>query len=694
MRVANRFAEIMKPALPSAEILNDLIIDNWQLRWQVIEIFSRLNQQLKNHAHGSREQAGREKLGRRLATLLNGPQDQNLHLILTAAYFLGGGRFIFMVFRELGIDDSPEFYPGLAEIRKALSEPDRSPASFIDYFRLLFSSPRPIESTTAIAAELAIQIFSPETALPLLLELSPSGLRRKFLEQLAAKHPHHDFNDQIFSSPETLGRHPELLVLARLPLAPEACSHSVAAAEKLLQDPDPGPRETALRAIARLGLRPCRTRLEELSEPELPLLIARACLGDSGAGRELLRAASSWRPGKRLAALPGLACDTTPAALQRLEKSARKGDPTEKRLAHEALARNPSPEALATLRRLLFEAPDLKQRRSLLASLSRHAAAGPDPELARLLADWHNHAELYPELLEALAICADSQQLIELAASLKPPLLAPHLQELALFLTRYADAPEIRDTLNGLLFDLDWTFTYRLLLKLGPALAGKDLAILLKLLQESEELRGLSISARLTSTSDIPRFSEALADFLNRHPDRARELLERFIRQLFEGRLAAVENCIDRFRQLPAELQKTILSSDDPGAVRLETRLPLLHFQELLCQLPVNGGDALALVVHRTRRYNGFFRQAIIARMLTLIEHDPTLNTTEALPILHSLLDYLRQRPGFDSLRAQLLLRMNAIQRRARDLKIHLKVVQDRDLRILSITRKTSPAHP
>ena len=683
----------MKPTLPAPEILNDLSIDNWQLRWQVLEIFSRLRQQLRHHSHTSPEQLECERLSRRLAGLLNGPQDQNLQLVLTAAYFLGGYRFLFTVFRELGIDDHQEYYPGINRLKQALSETHRlRAATFTDYFQLLLCSPQAVESTTAIAAELVVQLFSPETALNLLLGIVAADTRRKALLMLDTRHPEHDFNPNIFTLTTPFDRYPELLHLVKLPLSPENYRQSLSAATGMLASSDSELQLIACQAAGRLGLTECLPRLREFPGPTTAALVARARLEDPEACRELTAAAASWRTAKRLAALPGLTGCTEPDTLARLEKNLRRGDPAEKQLAGRILALNPSPRALTVIRqRLLANPGSITERRILLAGLAEHRLAGPDPELAEHLAEWHNEPGLYPEILRVLAICGCSPEWQKIAAALKAPLTNPHLQELALFMACCFENSEIRKTLSELLFDLDWSFSYRLLIRLKPYLKGRDTALLLRKLQEGENNRGLSISELLTTTSDIPRFSDALADFLNRHPDWARKLLACFIQRLVEGELPTNEVLATRFRQMPLELQKTILFSDDPDTVHLETRLPLLHFRELLEKLPINGDNALIMVVHRTRRYHGFFRQAIIDQLLELLDHDPDLNTTEALPVLDQLLDYIRQQPGYDSLRQSLLFRMAAIRRRARDLKIHLKVIHDRDLRVISISRKNSP---
>jgi len=160
----------MKQNLPNPEIINDLLIENWQLRWKVLETFHRVRNRIRNHAQISAEQKDILRLGRKLAACLNGPSDRNLHLIMTAAYFLGGNHFLFLIFQHLGIDDSDDLYPAISDLKKNLCNEDHN-STFFDYFLSLLSSIESVERTTAVAAAIAIRIFSPEKALHLLISI-------------------------------------------------------------------------------------------------------------------------------------------------------------------------------------------------------------------------------------------------------------------------------------------------------------------------------------------------------------------------------------------------------------------------------------------------------------------------------------------------------------------------------------------
>ncbi|NPA25960.1 MAG: HEAT repeat domain-containing protein [Deltaproteobacteria bacterium] len=684
----------MKQSLPTPEILPDLVTNNWQLRWQVLEIFNRVRVAIRDHAQGSRPQRDRLDLGRRLAALLHSPEDQNLHLIVAAAHFLGGTSFLFLIFQHLGIDDRDEFYPELSKLKKELNHPD-SRYNFLHYFKILLSSEQAVESTTAIAAALAVRLFQPEQVLPLLISIPYPAARTEALHLLNQAHPRFSANHYLFQNEPSLRRHPELIRFITPPLSPEQVTICLELIGDLINEKSPGHVTVALEALGRLQLPEAMKLLERIDEKGFSSNALKARLGDTSACRKLLAEASSWRSRKRCRALDGLAFCEFPEAIAILHKSALKNDARERRVALEALGRNPSPEALSTLVSLLRQCQTTEECRLLLTLLARHPRAGTDAEIADLLADWHDEAELYPQLLEALEVFGYGPRWRKIVAGISPPVTAPHHQEIALFMTRYASFPEIRRDLARLLFDIDWGFSFRLLRLLLPHLQGcHDLQLLLRLLEEREEERSLSISELLTKVSDIPQFDDALCLFLNHHPETTDRLLRLFTNRLLSGELPSPEAIMTRFNQHDPELRKLILGVDRLADTRLETRLPLLYFQDLLQQIELPGSNALAMVVHRTRRYNGFFRQTISTALEHRLESDRELQETRALPLLNRFIDFIRRRPQYDQLREKLLFRLAAIKRRARDLKVFRNVTRDRDLRVIKVIKLSSTPAP
>ncbi len=92
-------------------------------------------------------------------------------------------------------------------------------------------------------------------------------------------------------------------------------------------------------------------------------------------------------------------------------------------------------------------------------------------------------------------------------------------------------------------------------------------------------------------------------------------------------------------------------------------------------------------MVHRTRKYNGYFRQTISSILSSIMDRDPQLLHTRSLPDLKAAIEFMRQRPHYDDLREKILHRIAEITRNATDLKIHLDATQKRSLRVISIKK-------
>ena len=678
----------MKQIIPTPKIIDDLLVENWQLRWQVFEIFHQVRISIRNHVQNSPEHQEFLRLGKKLAAHLNEPSDRNLHLIMTATYFLGGNQFLFLLFPHLGIDDSDDFYPALSKLKKALTneEPD---LSFFDYFHALFSSNKAIERTTAIAAAFAIRVFSAEKTLQLFIDIPHPESRSAAFDLFQEIYPEPYFNDYLFADGlELLTKQPELLRFITPPLTADQAQGCTIAANFLLAD-SPDNRTAAIRAIGRLKLDQCLPLLDEFQGDNLETATAHARLNNEYGCRELLTAAKSWHRKKRLAALPGLAFCNSFEALEVLKKRVAKGDLNERHIAFTALGRNKHPEALPFLIATLKQKHQNEEYRLLLSLLARHPNSTPNPETANLLARWYDNCDLYPELLEALAAFGYGNKWGKIVNAFTPPLLLPHHQKIALFMTRFADRPAIKKNLLALLTDIDWAFSYRLLILLQPHLNGKDLKTLLNLLQEHEKAHDLTIRERLLKGDDIPRFTDALCEFLNLNLVQADEILSRFIAELMEGDLPKNAELTARFQQQPADLKKLILEAGEFSSTLPEPELPLLHILRLLSEITLDGSNCLAAIVNRTRKYGGFFQQTISTLISIIIDHDHDLQNTQALPDLQAIINFLRQRPHYDELRQKILRRIAEITRNAKDLQIYLGATHDRELRIIKVRRNT-----
>ena len=678
----------MKTVIAAPEIIDDLLTENWELRWQVLEIFYRVQSGVRNHARTSKERQEVSRLGKKLSSTLNGPNDRNLQLIMTAAYFLGNNDFIFKIFSHLGIDDDDDFYPGLSKIKRELSKIGGK-LDFFDYFLALISSQTGVERTTAIATTLAINLFSPAKALELIIATPNPEVRSSSLDLLQEAYPEYCFNEFIFANKFThLNKFPELIRLIAPPLNHQQFCKCNAIISSLI------PQMTQLEpsiaaAIGRLQLNECLPLLNRLDDGNLMISTVRACLGEQESCNELLAASHSWQRKKRLAAIPGIAFINSLDAVTQLIRRARKGDRHERHLALAALALNHHPKALEFLILALKEAKSTSERRHLLSLLTRHPEAREDSITANLLSQWHHQEELLPELFEALSVFGYGDKWEAILCNYKTP-LQPEQKKIALFMARFADRPAIRRALIDFLNDIDWSFSFKLLSLLKPHYSGKEFKLLLNLLEYYETGHNLTIRERLTQGDDITNFSAALGDFLNHNQATAEKMISRFISELLDGSLASGNELKADFIKQPDELKKLFLETCDPPSNRPQASLPLLHMLRLLTQTSLEGCSSLATVVHRTRKYNGYFRQTISSLLSLILDRDSQLMHTRALPDLKEAIEFIRRRPHYDELREKILRRIATISRNAKDLKIYLGSAEDRSLRIISSKRLES----
>ncbi len=687
----------MKIQPPSPEIIQDLLTDNWHLRWQVIDLMHRVNLAFRDHARSSREQAACHHLGRRLTQTLSGPGDPNLHLVFTTAWFLGGYPFVFMLFNQLGIDDRDEFYPQISQLKKEICKPSAR-ASLGDYFsRLLSSRETAVELTTSIAASLTIRLFPPEKALNLLSAIPDSEIRFAALEEFRRICSGPELGSYLLQHLEILQENLPLLGLLRPPLSDKLRQRCLELVRTALESGDRRLEGGGLEAVRNLKLNEILPRLRKPGAKNPEYLCARAHLGETEACEALLGIGRSWRARSRCRAFAGLAACENPEAIALLRKSARRGDREERGLALSALALNPSLEALETLFELLRQTRDPETRRLLLRLVARHPRSGIDPEKADLLAGCYDEHKLDPELFRALERFGPGTKWPEIVNRFRPPLSFAE-QETALALARfYPDCPKLRPTLTKLLFDLDWSFSCRLFRRLSPHLAPRDLELILRFIRFFEEDQALSISERLKYLSEIEDFSEAMCLFLNQRPDTGRLLLKKIVQHLVQDGPPLYDLANSHFRQQPVALQKLILGLEDETEIEAghqEVRLPLLVFVKFLTEISLPGGSAESIIVNRTRKYRGFFREAVCELLESWLDDEPGLHETTALPRLNQLLDLLRQRPGYDKLREKLIEHLAAVQRKSRELKIFINIARNRDLRVIKVRHIHSSSPP
>jgi len=673
----------MKRDLLYPEIISDLLAENWKLRWQVFAIFSQVQLSLRNHARTSQESQAVRSLGQQLARTLNGANDHNLHLIMTAAFFLGGNAFIFQIFHHLGLDDSDEFYPELSKIKQKLGN-ESGKLSFFDYFMILLRAQPAVESTTAVAATLAINLFSAEKALLLILAIPYPQQRSLQLKLLRQAQPQHNFNEFIFTDNFTrLEKYPELIHLIMPPLncdQTSICDTIISTKLSRANRLTPAITET----IGRLELQEQLPRLTEFADKNLALTITKARLGDQVSQSQLLSTGSSWRRKKRLAALSGLSFIKNAAAVDKLQQRAVQGDRYERRIALTALAENLQPQALEFLVHTLKDSQTNSERSFLLNLLKHHPQVQPNAAIADLLAEWHDQEDLYPEIFEALAAFGCSDQWTEILNRCKPPLQRQQ-RTVALFMTGFAERPAVYKVLLSFLDDCDWDFSFQLLSALKDFFTGHEFRLLLNLLEKIEKSRKLTIREKLTLDTDKPAFDTALTDFLNTNPEIATAIIKNFTSELMEGSLPSSKKLRAGFTEKSEAFKKLCLGTHTAADAPTRASQPLLHMLRQLHKTQLAAGTALEAVINRTRQYNGYLRHLISDILISIIDNDIKFQNSNAINELKPALDFIRQRPGYNELRSRLLLQIATLSRKAKDLRIDSGKTHNRSLRVLSV---------
>ena len=677
----------MRQLLPAAESINDLLAENWELRWRVYELFYRTRLILQDFSRSSPEYRQARELCRELATRLNGPSDVNLHLVLNAAWFLGGSHFLLLVLEKLGVDDPEAHDEETRRCKKPLNA-NHPEASFYDYFHSLLHRGKALDA----AASTAIRIFPAADSFKLLVSIPEIEPRCAAIRLLRRHHPEVDFNRLLLEQePERLQEYPELAAFIAPPLPDETKRRIAELLRPLLTTSDLR-MDLALQAAGRLELEVLAAELAKLPN-DFPVLAVRARLGDRESCRQLLKHATSWRRGKRTRALAHLgACRQVPEVFALLRERLLKGNAEERGIVLDSLARDSDPEILLLLLERLQQSRDDEEKRRLLGIIAAREWTGlPKSEAQKIagqLAAMAETIELYPELTAAAARFPFSEAWRDLLLNrVKSPILKPHYREIALFMTRFANRQAIRQHLRELLLDVDWAFSYRLLTLLSPFFSSRDVPLLLQLLQDREEHRELTIKERLTRGRDLEQLPEALAEFFQQQPAIARQVVEELLTGVVTGVFNAPEKMFSELRREPSELIALLLGPNWENQTAASVSLPRLLVWRLLSAIEVDGSDCFALVVHRTRRYEGYFRRRIIAVIHRLLDEENELRNADNLPVLRLIIDFIRGRPEFDELREKLLARVALVTRRCRELKVFSEASQTRALMVFKVRK-------
>ena len=200
----------------------------------------------------------------------------------------------------------------------------------------------------------------------------------------------------------------------------------------------------------------------------------------------------------------------------------------------------------------------------------------------------------------------------------------------------------------------------------------------------------MTIKERLTKGQDLEKIDDALAEFLEQYPEIANLITKKIITRVITAQIPPFSELSDILKQQPAELIELMLSSshaNNPEEDADPRDFPLLLTMHLLSEIKVDGSDCFALVVHRTRRYSGFFRETIIAILNRMLDTTGELDDAASLPLLNQIIDAIRGQPHFTELRDRTLKRINRITRNSRELLVFNEASQTRELRIFKVRK-------
>ncbi|MBW1646325.1 MAG: hypothetical protein JRJ56_08405, partial [Deltaproteobacteria bacterium] len=277
--------------IPTTEIIDDLLIDNWELRWQVLDIFYKTR---KRHP----TQAAVGKLSNQVVNALQGENDVNLNLITLALFLLDGRPGIFKLLRKLYIIDNQPETEELATLKKLVASGDQR-HTFFHFFHHLFQQDQFPDS----AITLCRRWFRPGELLRLYNAIREPEKQLTAFTDLRQQYPDADFNETLLADDLQLLRdNPRLVMLLRPPLPAAAAATVEKMVIELLRDRQHLPAATA--ACRHLKIKTAAAALAELLAAPAGDLYAAVCaaLGsiDARDGLEkLLRESRALLGGKK-----------------------------------------------------------------------------------------------------------------------------------------------------------------------------------------------------------------------------------------------------------------------------------------------------------------------------------------------------------------------------------------------------------
>ncbi len=666
--------------IPTVEIIDDLLIDNWELRWQVLNIFY---QTRKRHP----SPAAISKLSSQVVNVLQGENDVNLNLITLALYLLEGRPGIFRLLRKLYLIDNQPETTELATLKKLVASGDQQHTFFHFFLYLLRQEQFPDSAVT-----LCRRWFNPEELLQLYSAIADPARQLTAFSDLSRQHPEADFNDILLADDlQRLRDNHHLVIFLRPPLPAATAGEIEKMILQMLEERRHLP--AALAACRRLKIKAAAALLEELLADKDAFPAACAALGSIGATaglEKLLRESRALFGGKKAEAAALLGFYHQPEALKALEKLAGSRKQKIREAACVSLARLGSEEALAVLVRETLAAGG-KEKKQLLAVIAGGSWDSCPVALADKLVPLAAEPALAPEIFQALEAMGKLERLVPLATALKPPLKNEHQKTMCLYLARQADRPEVRKILLPHLHHPDWSFSYCLLNLLQRHFTIEDFPTLFALLRQREEYKSLTIKERLELGKGDEEFIPAMCTFFNRRPEVPEQLLFRMTNALLTSRMPVRTQELEKIfagheAALPRLLYAFYHGSEGSQDVKTEAYFLLLCCY-YLDQINIDGASSFAIIVNATRKYSGFFSLSIWAIIHAILQTERQTTSTSRLPYLDQLLQVLRGREGVTELRDLALTIKKRIFSLSRDLYVFTETNQCRDIQVFKVKK-------
>jgi len=671
--------------IPTPEIIDDLLIDNWELRWQVLDIFYQVRTKIKNFTKPSPYHRSLDKLCNQTINILQSENDLNLHLIILAVYLLDGLKGIFQLLDKLDIANIPKDTAPLLPIReKVLSENHNH--TFFDYFLFLFKKEMYWDSTVI----LSLRIFEAEELLKLFCSSNSTESKTLAFKQLQQEFPQTDLNKALTANNlQLITENPQLLVFLKLPLEPDVFKQVESMALANLNNHEY--LETTLEACAKLKLSVAIPQIAELLTNQNLHFSATAALGKLGstiALPPLLSAGRSFFGGRKIEAAKLLENYQDQQTIDCLKKLSASHNKKVRGVALHSLTCTGKLQALTILVDYLIKAP-AKEKKTLLGAIGQQHWPDVPEKLVEKVIPLTGDPSLTPEIFETIEAIGHGHLLLGQLKKLSVPVKTEHHKTFCLFLAKYADIPAIKNALLPHLQHPDWGFSYQLLHGLRKHFSIRDFSTLFNLLQLREAYKPLTIKERLELGKGDDDFIPAMCNYLNLHPQVARQLLFNLNNHLLTGKLPIKKRELEEiFSGHAVGLKQLIMEFPfEHQEISPEGLYVLLLFCVYLDKITVDGVSCFAIIVNKTRKYSGFFSETIWPIILKILLSERTSTDTTLLPYLDQLLKILRGRKEVNKLRTIALTIKKRIFHSSRELTVFVESNRYRDLQVFKVKK-------